>query len=120
MFEIALYGGPAAAGPDAGGVPDLGQVPELDAGIVALGLVPVVTLAGGDRVERGQEILLSAGPGVQQPGAVSAGRPQLVRGGEGEPRPVPRPGRAAFLPVPAPTLGFGPGAAVAALRGTFR
>ena len=33
---------------------------------------PVVTLAGGDRVERDQEIPVPAGPGVQPPGAVSA------------------------------------------------
>jgi translation initiation factor IF-2 len=60
-----------------------------------------------------QEVPLSAGPGVQPPGAVPAGRPALVRGGDGEPRPGPRPGWPAFLPVPAAALGFGPGAAVA-------
>jgi hypothetical protein len=35
-------------------MPDLAQVPELDPGIVALGLEPVITLIGGDRVEGDQ------------------------------------------------------------------
>ena len=52
MFEISLSGGPTADRPGASGVPDLGQVAELDPGVVALGLIPVVALLGGDRVQR--------------------------------------------------------------------
>ena len=62
MLKIALRGGPAAAWPGAGGVPDLGQVAELDAGIMPPGLITVVTLIDGDRVEHDQQVPLSAGP----------------------------------------------------------
>ena len=68
-----------AARPGARGVPDLGQVPEQDPGIVALGLVPVITLAGGDRLEGDEQVPLAGGSGGQSPGAVPAGRAGLVR-----------------------------------------
>ena len=86
MFEVSLGGGSPADRPGTRRVPDLGQVPELDAGVVALGLVPVVAVAGGDRVERDEQISLSAGPGAQPPGAVSARRAVLAGSREGEPR----------------------------------
>src|SRR5713101_3335065 len=109
-------------------MPDLAQVPQLDPGVVALGLEPVVTILGGDRVKRDDQ----AGPvcpGSQPPGAVSAGRPVRAGGREGESEAkghdpggaagparriatVRRPGFAAFRPLFAVTLGFGPGAAV--------
>jgi hypothetical protein len=54
VLEVAGGGGPAADGAGAGGMPDLAQVPELDPGIVALGLEPVITLIGGDRVDGDQ------------------------------------------------------------------
>src|SRR5690348_8368000 len=56
VVEVALGGGPAAARSDARHVPDPGQVPELDPGIMALSLQPVVTFAGIDRVEPNQQI----------------------------------------------------------------
>src|SRR6266852_5961506 len=99
-------------------MPDLAQVPQLDPGVVALGLEPVVTILGGDRVKRDDQ----AGPvcpGSQPPGAVSAGRPVRAGGREGESGPggaagparriatVRRPGFAAFRPLFAVTLGFG-------------
>ena len=37
-------------------MPDLGQVPQLDPGIMALGLVPVVARIGGERVKRDQQV----------------------------------------------------------------
>jgi hypothetical protein len=61
MFEIAPRGGSAAARPGAGGVPELGQVPEQDPGVVALGLVAVITLAHGERPEGDQLVRL---PGI--------------------------------------------------------
>ena len=51
VLEVALGGGPAADRAGAGGVPDLGQVPELDSGVVALGLEPVVAVPGAQRAE---------------------------------------------------------------------
>src|SRR5712691_8510620 len=77
VLKVGLGGGPAAGRPGAGGVPDLGQVPQLDPGIVAPGLEPVIAVAGGDRVEGDEQVRLSAGPGAQLPGAVTAGRPML-------------------------------------------
>ncbi len=53
----------------AGGVPDLGQVPELDPGIVARGLEPVIAVLGGDGVQRDEQVRLPAGPGAELPGA---------------------------------------------------
>ena len=75
VLEIALGGGARAGRPGAGGIADLGQVAELDPGVVALGLEPVITILGGDRVEGYEQIWVSVGPGAQPPGAVSAGRP---------------------------------------------
>src|SRR5712671_2432368 len=46
VLEIAACRRAAAPGPGAGRMPDLGQVPQLDPGIVARGLEPVITLAG--------------------------------------------------------------------------
>ena len=89
VLEVAGGGGAPADGAGAGGVPDLAQVPELDPGVVARGLEPVVAVRRGDRVEGDGQIWLSAGPGVQCPGAVAAGRPVLAGSGEGEPRSVP-------------------------------
>src|SRR5271165_148721 len=106
-------------------MPDLRKVPELDPGIVAPGLKAVITFAGGDWVERDQEVPLSADPGPQPPGPVPARRALLAGGREGEPWPVPgsdsrrrigavpRPGLPMFLPVPLLVLGFRPSATVA-------
>ena len=56
VFEIGAGGGPAAAGPGAGGVPDFGQVPEHHPGIVPPGLPPVVAVPGGDRADPGRGV----------------------------------------------------------------
>ena len=63
-------------------------MPQLDPGVVAPGLVPVVTPVGGDRLQRDPQVR-SAGPGGQPPSPVSARRAELIGGGEGEPRPLP-------------------------------
>ncbi len=94
VLEVGLGGGPSADRPGAGGVPDLGQVPQLDPGIVAPGLETMVAGISGDRVEGDDQVWLSAGPGAQLPGPVSAGRLVLAGGREGESRSVPVPGRA--------------------------
>jgi hypothetical protein len=105
VFEIALRGGAAAGRGGAGGVPDLGQVPEHDARIVAAGLMAVVALAGGDRLDPDQQVRLAGQPGGQPPGAIPAGRSRLVIASEREPwapavcwlpgrGPVPVPGSA--------------------------
>ena len=81
VLEVTGGGGPSTTRPGAAGVSDLGQVPELDPGIMALGLEPVIALAGIDRVEADQQIR----PGsrdAQPPG------PGFSRGREGESRPV--------------------------------
>lgn len=67
-----------------GGMPDLAQVAELDPGIVAPGLEAVVAGLGGDRVEPDGQVRLAGDPGTQRLGAVSAGRPVLVRCSKGE------------------------------------
>ena len=121
VLEVTGGGGAPADRAGAGRVPDLGQVPQLDPGIMAFGLEPVVTVAGGDRVERDGQIWLSAGPGAQCPGAVSAGRSMLAGSGERESRTRGAAGRIApvrwavlawFVPASAVVLGFGSGAAV--------
>ena len=104
VLVVALGGRAAADGADAGGVPDLGQVPQLDAGVVAAGLMAVVAGVGGDRVDRDDQVRPGSG-GVQPPGAVPARRAVPAGGSKGEPR---RAGAGA-LPV---TPGFGAGAAV--------
>jgi anaerobic selenocysteine-containing dehydrogenase len=104
VLDVALGGGPTADRAGAGGVPDLDQVLQLDAWVVAVGLVPVVAVLGRERVQRHDQVGPGSG-GVQPPGAVPAARPIPAGGGEGEPG---RPGTRAF-PV---ALGLGPGAAV--------
>ena len=73
MLEVALAGRPAADGAGAGGVPDLEQVLESDAGVVALGLVPVVAGVGDQGLEGDDQVWPGSG-GAQPPGAVAAGR----------------------------------------------
>src|SRR5689334_8866955 len=104
VLDIALGGGPAAHRAGAGGVPHLDQVLQLDPGVVAAGLVPVVAGVGGQGLQGDDQARRVAG-GAQPPGAVPAGRPVLAGRGEGEPRWA---GSGAF-PV---TTGFGPDAAV--------
>src|SRR5690348_16471388 len=97
VLEIAVRRRAAAPRPGAGRVPDLGQVPQLDPGIMALGLEPVIAPLGVDRVEPDQQIR----PGsrnAQPPG------PGFGRGREGESRSVPGP-----FPM---TSGFRPGTAM--------
>ncbi len=67
----------------------------LDAGIMALGLVPVVAVAGRDGVDGEDPGPLAGDPGGEPPGPVSARRPGAGRG-EGEPglRAAGRPGSA--------------------------
>src|SRR5580700_5473733 len=84
VLEVAARRWPSAARPGARGVPDLGQVPEQDPGIVALGLVPVITLARGDGLKGDEQVPLPGGPGGQRPGAIPARRAGLVCGGEAE------------------------------------
>lgn len=73
VLEVALDGGPPTGRPRAGRVPDLGQVPQPDPRIVPLGLVPVITLADGDRPERHDQVPLFRTAGMQPPGPVAAG-----------------------------------------------
>src|SRR2546426_1358760 len=92
---------------------------------MALGLEPVIAALGGDRVEGDDQVWAASG-GAQLPGAVTAGRPGLAGGGEGEPAPwgaagaagaagwvasVRRAGFTTFRSFPV-TLGFGSGTAV--------
>jgi hypothetical protein len=58
-------------------VPDLSQVPQLDAGVVALGLIAMITFVDGDRIERDDQVR-PVSPGPQPPGAVSARRAVLA------------------------------------------
>jgi hypothetical protein len=60
-------------------VPDLAQVPELDAGIMALGLVAVVAVAGGDRLEGDDQVLPSGGEVAGQVG-VDRSRSKYTQG----------------------------------------
>src|SRR6185312_5953043 len=101
VLEVTGGGGPSAARPGAGGISDLGQVPELDPGIMAFSLEPVIAPPGIDRVEPDQKIR-SSSRDAQPPG------PWFGGGGEREPRAVLAFGSGA-LPV---TLGFWPGAAM--------
>src|SRR6185437_7418922 len=112
VVEVALGGGPAAARSGASRMPDPGQVPELDPGIMALGLEPVIALLRGDRVESDQQVRAASGD-AKSPGAIPARRARLPDSGEGEPRPIPGPAwwrRSCPFPV---AFGFWPGAAVA-------
>jgi hypothetical protein len=114
MFEITVHGGTPAAGPGACGVPDLREVPEHHAGIMALGLVPVITPVRRDRADLDEQVPLPGDSGGQSPGAVPPGRAGLAGGAEGEPGPAGRvrpAGRTGFGPCPA-AGGRGPGAAV--------
>src|SRR6185369_14319326 len=56
VLEIAVRRRAAAPGPGAGRVPHLGQVPQLDPGIMARGLEPVIAPRGIDRVEPDQQV----------------------------------------------------------------
>jgi hypothetical protein len=73
VLEVGSLGRPSAHGSGAGGVPDLGQVPQHDSGVMPPGLVPVITLAHGERLERDDQIWLPRESGGQPPGAVPAG-----------------------------------------------
>src|SRR6266566_356810 len=101
VLEVRGGGRPPATRPGASGVSDLGQVPELDSGIMALGLKPVITPLGIDRVEPDQQIR-PISRDLQPPGSWFSSR------GEGEARAVPG-ARAGPLPV---ALGLGARAAM--------
>jgi hypothetical protein len=77
MFEISLSRGSATGGSGTGRVPDLGQVPQLDARVVAFGLVAMITLVDGDRIERDDQVR-PLSPRPQPPAAVSARRAVLA------------------------------------------
>src|SRR5262249_54958263 len=62
--------------PGTGRGADLGQVPQPPPGIMSAGLVPVVAVRAGQRLDRDQHVPV---PGGEPPGSVLAG------GGEGEP-----------------------------------
>src|SRR6185437_421942 len=51
----------------------------------AAGLVPVIAVLGAERVEADSQVRPISG-GAKQPGAVTARRPVLIRGGERVPR----------------------------------
>ena len=77
MLEIAGGSRSAADRAGAGGVPDLGQVPQLDAGVVTLGLEPVVAVLGGNGVEGDHEVWsFSSDP--QPPDPIPARRAVLI------------------------------------------
>jgi hypothetical protein len=63
MVEVATGRRAAAAGTGARGVPDLGQVPERDAGVLALGLVAVITVLRRNRADIQEQVPL-AGAGA--------------------------------------------------------
>ena len=109
VLEVTLCGWSAAARSGASRVPDLGQVPELDPGIMALGLEPMIALPVSIGSRADQQVRTASGD-AQSPGAY------LPRAGpdsgEGESRPVPAPPVAQVRPVSV-ALGFGPGTAVA-------
>ncbi len=86
VLEVALAGGPAADRAGAGRVADLGQVPQLDPGIVALGLEPVIAVLGRKRVQ-GDEQVRSVSRNAQLPGAVSAGGPSWLVAVKSNPGP---------------------------------
>src|SRR5579862_3765100 len=65
VFEIALRSGPSAGRGGTRRVPDLGQVPQSDTRIVPPGLIPVVALVRGDRLERDDLVPLPSDPGGQ-------------------------------------------------------
>ena len=96
VLEVAVPGGPSADGAGAGRMPDLGQVPQLDAGVVAAGLVPVVARVSGYRIKSDCQ----AGPATgdaKPPSAVPSRRAVLPGGGDGNAGPshvsggLPRP-----------------------------
>src|SRR3954447_5955514 len=80
VLEVAARGRPAADRAGAGGMPDLRQVPELDPGVVARGLEPVITVLRTQRVKPGNQIRPVPGR-PQPPGPVPARRPVPPRGG---------------------------------------
>jgi hypothetical protein len=114
VLVVAACGRAPAGRAGARGVPDLGQVPEQGPGIVALGLVPVIAVAGGDGFQGDGQVRLPRD--AQPPGAVSAGRAGPARASEGEPRPAGAGGRVmaagrAGCAAPGRGPGSGPGAA---------
>ena len=120
VLEVALRRWAPAAWSGARGVPDLGQVPEQDPGIVTLGLMPVVTVPGGDRLEGDEQVPLSLSSGGEPPDTVPAWWPGLVRRGEAERRvarrwirPICDVGFMAFRGVCPAAGGCGAGAAMA-------
>src|SRR5580658_9254229 len=118
MFEITVRGGTPAAGSGACRVPDLGQVAELDAGIMTLGLVPVIAVSRGDRLDVHEQIPLTGDPGGQPPRPVPSSRAGRAGRGEGEPDPAGRIRAARFIRLIRLSAGLaagggrGPGTAV--------
>jgi hypothetical protein len=115
VLEIAAGRRSAAAGSGTRGVPDLGQVPQHDPRIMAPGLVPVVTILAGQRLDLDQQVPLPGDPGAEPPCPVSSRRTRTVGGGEGERWPAGRVGparRVRFVPLTTAVGRCGPGAAV--------
>jgi hypothetical protein len=109
VLKVGLCGRTTAARCGTRSVPDLGEMPQLDARVMTGSLIPRVTGLGSDRVEHDQQVSLSGETCGKTPGAVSAGRPGLVRRGESESGPA---GMAGLARRPV-VSGFGSGAAVA-------
>src|SRR5580658_697206 len=115
MFEITVRRGTPAAGAGACRVPDLSQVAELDTGIMTLGLVPVIAVSSGDRLDVHEQVPLAGDPGGQPPRPVPSSRAGRADGSEGEPGPAGRIGTARFVRFSADLAaggGRGPGTAV--------
>jgi hypothetical protein len=96
VLDVALGGGPPADRAGAGAVPDLDQVLELDAGVVAAGLVPVVAGVGGQRFQGDDQVGPAAG-GAQPPGAWPPGGRSRLAGVNVKPVSPGGPGPARFL-----------------------
>ena len=105
VLEVAGGGRSPADGAGAGGVPDLGQVAELDAGVVALGLKPVVAVLGGDGCRpttRSGPVPGSAGSRCRSRLAARRGWLAGVNANPGLPRFLRDPGRPRFPCLPGP------------------
>lgn len=81
---FGVVAAPGGRGPPEGAVGELVDLP------FRLLLEPVVAVLGGQGIQRDDQVRPAAG-GAQPPGSVPARRAVTVRGGEGEPRPIPRP-----------------------------